>query len=782
MFHSTLSPRTTNPREKYLAALAEAKAAEAEYLAAERLQQEEDSLRQRLEQIQLLKHTPRPDFGSYYTPSQYPQPAPLSYAPDLELLRRQVAAEERARILQEQQEARELEALKQLRARELEAQHRQEQQVRVRLHEARKAQLARDSERTRSLAAQRARLEALTQQASAPTVRFVLGGEDAAPSPRRDHCRPRPEFRNTLDLTPFLGAAARKPQAPTPAAVDPTEILQALFGAPKAQKVRTASIRRSGCPNRNPIVQESLAPAPQAVSLEQFLSHLLGAQSSTVAPQPQPAPQQPAKEAAPQAVRLEKFLDHLLGTQASTSTAAPQPKAPEEPAKEAAQAPVSLEQLLSHFLGAAGFEVQQPQPSTSSAAPAPSTSAAPEPKMEAAPAPSQSAPIPAAAPKPAEQPSTPQAVGLDHILNQFLGGGASNQVDVQQLMNMFLGGHGLAHADTPKAPESSSSKSASSLKEELLARARTEPSSEEHDLAEAIRMSLAEPAPAPASPSSDGKGKAPAPAPVADVASSTAEVQAIDAAFTALAADFAFPAALDFRTSRTPSPTRSGEEAAVSAVARLSYSARNHEVRMQHQALSALLGRLDAVESFGDEALRHARKEAVGRVEGALDELERVIEARWRKWAGKEERAAPTSAPAHSAAEPASAVEAEDEALVVVAVEDTQEAPVEAVEAEPVADTTTAAPEAAESAPEPSTIPEPEPIETSNPPATESSYPPTADVVSESVETIRPTDIASPATSDIDTFLLPAASDAQPPKKPAAAEEDVGSDWSEVDA
>ncbi|KAJ7616882.1 hypothetical protein B0H17DRAFT_1114982 [Mycena rosella] len=280
------------------------------------------------------------------------------------------------------------------------------------------------------------------------------------------------------------------------------------------------------------------------------------------------------------------------------------------------------------------------------------------------------------------------------------------------------------------------------------------------------------------------------PAPVKDVATSTVEVHSIDAAFATLSAEFAFPAELDFSTSRTASPARAGAGAAEgeSVMAKLSYSARNQGVRFYQQGLSGLLTQLDAVESFGDEELRHARKEVVGRVEGALDELERVVEARWRKFAGRVERveavAEPESAsapvPVESAA-PApveSAAKSVEEAPVVV---DAEEVP--AVEqAEPVIDTA-----------EPITTPavaEPFPAaEVAYPPVSESSYPPAVESPaadsssyppSESVETLRPAE--SPAPSDIDTFLLPAESAETLAKKPRASEEDVGSDWSEVDA
>jgi len=63
MFHYThhhtdflrTHPLSIDPRERYLAAVADAKAAEAEYFAAESIQREEQVLRRRLEEIQLQK-------------------------------------------------------------------------------------------------------------------------------------------------------------------------------------------------------------------------------------------------------------------------------------------------------------------------------------------------------------------------------------------------------------------------------------------------------------------------------------------------------------------------------------------------------------------------------------------------------------------------------------------------------------------------------------------------------------------------------------------------------
>ncbi|KAJ7630491.1 hypothetical protein FB45DRAFT_915698 [Roridomyces roridus] len=310
-------------------------------------------------------------------------------------------------------------------------------------------------------------------------------------------------------------------------------------------------------------------------------------------------------------------------------------------------------------------------------------------------------------------------------------------------MNMFFGAH--PQAQTPTAPEASSSKSAEASSSSAKQGSRAE--QEERDLAEAIRLSLAE-----ASSSSD-KGKTPAPAPVVDVASSTAEVLAVDTSFNTLTADFVFPEELDFSTSRAASPARDGSEPS-SAISRLSYSARNHNVRVQHQALSALLARLDAVESFGDEALRHARKEAVGRVEGALDEMENVIESRWRKWAGKERAESPVAVVTDAVPEPVDAAAVEQ--LVVEQLGQPERTLLADAPAGPASESV----DVVEQTP---------------------SYPPIVDVSSESVDTLRP---SSPVPSDVDTFLLPATSesDAQSVKKPSSSDEDVASDWSEVDA
>ncbi|KAJ7356743.1 hypothetical protein DFH08DRAFT_849924 [Mycena albidolilacea] len=757
MFHHSYSSAPSyrtpvsqiNPREKYLAALAEAKAAEAEYLAAERLQQEEDQLRQRLEQIQSLKHQPS-DYYTHIPASQYSQAALL----DLDALRRQIAAEERARIVREQK----IEAL-----RVQGAQHKAQKQAReldeLRIREERRAQLAvRDFERSRALAAQRAELQAHTQRALAPSFRVVVTEGSRTQHRRTAQRSSYPEFHETLDLAPtFSGKRNHHHQA-----------------------------HGCGCEREAHKVQMNST----AVTLEDVVSQLFGGVRVEAKSEPKPEKTQ----APPEAVSVEQLLQHVFG-----GNTAAQLKAESKPVKEApaqhAESPITVEQLISHFLGAAGIEVEQSKGSSSNATASIPTSTQPSEKEKTAPAPatSQSAPKPALAPAPT--PATaqaPQPVGCEHIINHFLGATGARpaaatqpnqagvEVDLQQLLNMFLGG--AVQTSAPTQPQAGPSNSASASKHTETgpaANKTTLQEREERELAEAIRMSLAESQPQPSSTTSESKGKAPAPAPVKDVASSTAEVHAIDASFAALSSEFVFPTQLDFSTSRTASPTRNGT-AEESVMANLSYSTQNQPVRFYHQALSGLLARLDAVESFGDEGLRHGRKEVVGRVEGALDEVERVVEAKWRRWAGRERASTPEPVPA-----PSRAVE---EAPVIVTAPTAE--PVEVAEPEPV--------------PAPDTIPEPTPVpvvepevtpSASYPPASElsSSYPPSA---TESVATLRPSSPApshvdpvpaSPAPSDIDTFLLPASAAAPVmQKKPRAsdsdADVDVGSDWSELDA
>ncbi|KAF8170294.1 hypothetical protein K438DRAFT_1982808 [Mycena galopus ATCC 62051] len=698
MFHQSSYPSTfygtpisraqtqTNPREKYLAALANAQAAEAEYLAAEQLQQEEDQLRQRLEQIQSLRQHQQP--GAYYA---QPQTWSRHAAPlDFDALRRQIAAEERARI----EEEREV-----LRVHELDEQRkRQELEVR-RVQEARKAQqVARDV----ALAARRAELQDLTR----PSMRVIVS-EDAH----------RPCARNAVEH----------------------------YGCePKSRKVSFVSVRPVHKANDEPFTQEN-------VEVEDIFNQLFGGRVEArreLKPNPKKA------TTAPQIFGLEDLF-HLIG-----GNVASQPKADTKPAKAAApqpqvEAPITLEQLLNHFLGAAGIASEQSKAPTSDTAASTSNPAQSSEKKEETLAPAAAQPAPTHTSASATQP-----VGPKHVLGHFLGaanacpgtsaqshqtGGA--EVDLQQLLSMFFGGA----APTSVQPQAGSSKSASASNTNQSAKTELQ-EREERELAEAIRLSLEESQPS----TIESKGKAPAPAPVKDRASSTAEVHAIDASFTALSSEFVFPLQLDFSTSRTTSPTRRATAAEESVMARLSYSAQNQPVRFYHQALSGLLARLDAVDSFGDEGLRHGRKEVVGRVEGAMDEVERVVEAKWRRWAGRErvEAASAESAPSPRDASPAAAPEDTDAAAAARAGDDSTAQVVDSLQPVPASeDTTLLAPSA--------TVDDAEPLATPS----------------------------SPTPADVDAGSAPAP--AAPSSLSAAVEpgtqekqrrSDAGSDWSELDA
>jgi hypothetical protein len=96
-----------------------------------------------------------------------------------------------------------------------------------------------------------------------------------------------------------------------------------------------------------------------------------------------------------------------------------------------------------------------------------------------------------------------------------------------------------------------------------------------------------------------------------------------------------FLAQVDSSSSRAASPIRTTNSdtnptpTAENSI--LSCSTQNQPLRFYYQALSGLLARLDAGGSFGHEGVQQRRKE------GALDEVERGVEGRWRRWVWGEE-------------------------------------------------------------------------------------------------------------------------------------------------
>ncbi|KAJ3993768.1 hypothetical protein F5050DRAFT_644494 [Lentinula boryana] len=193
--------------------------------------------------------------------------------------------------------------------------------------------------------------------------------------------------------------------------------------------------------------------------------------------------------------------------------------------------------------------------------------------------------------------------------------------------------------------------SAPSLKEQLEARLNNDQSNEIKDTIQAILASLSNPSatPAPATASetysnnnSKGKGKAPEPQPNFTPISGDAHkaleiVRAIEASLVALQDEFEFPSDVDFSPapSRSSSPVRDNvsytSEFDTPTLRKLAYTARNHPIRSYEQALSRLLVQLDEIESHGNADVRNSRKAVVARVEGALEELEQKVEARWNK-------------------------------------------------------------------------------------------------------------------------------------------------------
>lgn len=413
---------------------------------------------------------------------------------------------------------------------------------------------------------------------------------------------------------------------------------------------------------------------------------------------------------------------------------------------------------------------------------------------------------------------------------------------MQQFLSLLFGAEAASRKAqaSSSAPVSSSPASSSAaapardvmsnLKEELESRLNNDHSVEIRDTIEAIRASLAEAeARANGSSQSDskGKGKAPAPAsPVSDIAHSAEEVRSIEAAFRSLESEFVFPAQLDF-TSRPSTPTSDTEP---SFISRLSYNPHNQPLRFYHQGLSVLLSRLDSVESFGDEALRGRRKEVVGKVEGALDELEREVEGRWKKHQrsvhfegpvvaqtpAEPAQVIPSSTDIVSSSEvvsdstpaadalvasdssPAEAPSNTDEAIVLVAAEVVQTSdavePTTSESSSEVVDDSSLSAEVLVDAQPTEAAAEHEPpvslVQSSDTEAavaessvsTESSYPPvpTAYLPAPSADTdtaVSGYDV-SPA---IDTFLLPAqSSDINGRKKRPRVDDE--SDWSEIDA
>ncbi|KAF5392405.1 hypothetical protein D9757_002182 [Collybiopsis confluens] len=182
-----------------------------------------------------------------------------------------------------------------------------------------------------------------------------------------------------------------------------------------------------------------------------------------------------------------------------------------------------------------------------------------------------------------------------------------------------------------------------SLKEQLESRLNNDQSVEIRDTIQALLASLSDSPGHTAPVTTPNKGKAKislaesSASSIVNARDALDSIRSIESSFTALQDDFEFPSAVDFSPvpSRSPSPARSDfasniSEADAVDTRKLAFTARNHPVRSYEQALTRLLAQLDEIESHGNPEVRAQRKAAVALVEGAIDELEKKVESRWK--------------------------------------------------------------------------------------------------------------------------------------------------------
>ncbi|CCO31061.1 hypothetical protein BN14_05095 [Rhizoctonia solani AG-1 IB] len=92
--------------------------------------------------------------------------------------------------------------------------------------------------------------------------------------------------------------------------------------------------------------------------------------------------------------------------------------------------------------------------------------------------------------------------------------------------------------------------------------------------------------------------------------------------FSDLKSSFVFPDKLDFLNSPADSDA---------VTPKLAYTPNNAPLHQQEHLLTGLLTKLDAVESFGQESIRKARKDAVLLIERELEELDVKKLQKWRE-------------------------------------------------------------------------------------------------------------------------------------------------------
>ncbi|KAG9112447.1 hypothetical protein FRC07_007902 [Ceratobasidium sp. 392] len=104
-----------------------------------------------------------------------------------------------------------------------------------------------------------------------------------------------------------------------------------------------------------------------------------------------------------------------------------------------------------------------------------------------------------------------------------------------------------------------------------------------------------------------------------DTSESHAAVAGILTMFASLRSGFSFPSRLDFAPSSSSDPSK------------LAYTPNNAPIHQYEHVLTGLLTQLDAVESYGDEEVRRARRDAVKQIEKELAGLDERKMEEWRK-------------------------------------------------------------------------------------------------------------------------------------------------------
>ncbi|KAI5830118.1 hypothetical protein K523DRAFT_272962 [Schizophyllum commune Tattone D] len=836
-YHHPIQPLT--PRDKYLAAVAEAEAARASYIADEAARREEEALHRRLDELRARRQ-------------RFSAPAPIDPR-DRRLfeLRREVEEEERRQ--------REL-------ALAAEEERREQERVRVRwemeeqaLREERRRQIVEGGSRSFEYPRFQARHphqspfrpqpyphhQHVAHQSQPAVVEFVID---------EPHQAPTPDLRHTIevDIQELLGQlsglgnvqAQEPPQrsAQPTACAPPSTLAKARAEAWKA----AAAARSAPAPSAKacPFANTACSPSNKACLTTNKPCHPSSKSSESSS--------SPTGPTAPQLdpTVLADLAGQFLGTKVDSaqvksamdmfSAFVPQASAAQASARTApgwaqpaqASAPAAgpaefggLEGLLSTLFGGAQATAQ-PQASSSKASAVASSS------KPAAPAPTSAQP---AAPTAHPAASSTQATNAFDPLAPLRAQLASRlnteeEAEIRDTMHAIMlslqdqeekfkaGSAGAGGGAAGSSGSSPGNKVDTNNKPDITV-----------DTTQAKGKGRASPEP-PRTPTSQ------------DIAASLNMVRNIDAAFSALAGDFAWPSGLDFTpvSSREASPVRSSGDAASpsstsaeddtasvtsstsSPLSKLAYTARNQPVRFYEQSLSALLSQLDAVESWGSEEVRRVRREVVGRVGRALEEVEGEVEGRWGVWVRREIRAekvergreVPASITEETKAN-ADAVKVDAKAKEADAVKvEVEAAPEPESQAPSVAESVVTirpapAPQASEESTETVDAPVPayddkEDSPTVDTTATSDASPTSTDVKGYEVESsdgaaqganspADPEDATAPSDADVptspssmsspsvDTFLLPAEPEEAPTEKVAHAE-GTDSDWSEVEA